>query len=566
MAKRTLIIDGDDHDHFFLSVEDGILRIGEHPERTEGVLSGMRISRIRCELEVDDGPDNISLEQTRTENHSESITPCEVRVGEIHQLGHAHFALQQAEELGTIETVSLSTEATVEMTSHIGESGSTATRSEPEPPTVSRNSQAKRLRVADGADVGRCFPLPESGSVSIGKNSKYSDIILHDLYVSRVHCTLEIDEGQIVVTHVEGDSGTLIDGQRIERAQILRPNSVLRVGNSHLLLEVGEAVTEHTESPSDDEAGYEVLDSAKAARTTNTPPATRSSDPLARLEGQLFGHYLLKTVLGTGHTGTVFRAMDEKSQQSVAVKVFPPNFPASAGELERFARATKSASQIHHPNLVAVLGAGKTGSHCWIAREYVDGECISKIIDRVHDGEKPSWTRTARVAYHLSEALECLHRHRAVHGNITPRNILVASADHATKLTDLGLSHALEDSQLAIAMRPKKLFAELPYLAPEQTEPGAFVDDLADLYAVGAVLYAMLTGRPPFSGKTPEEITEQIQHGRLLKPSQHYKKVSLAFEGIVLKLLSRHQEDRYQTAASLLADLTPLVDEHSISV
>jgi serine/threonine-protein kinase len=158
--------------------------------------------------------------------------------------------------------------------------------------------------------------------------------------------------------------------------------------------------------------------------------------------------------------------------------------------------------------------------------------------------------------------LDCLHRHRTVHGNITPRNVLIGREDHATKLTDLGLGPALAGSRLLVAVLEKKLLAELPYLAPEQAEPGAFVDDLADLYAVGAVAYALATGRPPVTGGSPEDVLDAVRNGRVVKPSAVYRKVPAAFEAVLLKLLAKAQEDRYPTPASLLEDLEPLVETH----
>src|SRR5262249_13191394 len=160
--------------------------------------------------------------------------------------------------------------------------------------------------------------------------------------------------------------------------------------------------------------------------------------------------------------------------QPVALKVFHARFPAAPAELERFARALRSVQPVRHPNLVTPLGAGRTGSHCWLAREFVDGESAADVIARVAGGDKPSWGRPARVVAHLARAADCLSGHRLIHGNITPRNVLIRKADHAAVLADLGLADALEGSELLESFREEKLLAELPYLAPEQAEAGAF--------------------------------------------------------------------------------------------
>jgi serine/threonine protein kinase len=154
--------------------------------------------------------------------------------------------------------------------------------------------------------------------------------------------------------------------------------------------------------------------------------------------------------------------------------------------------------------------------------------------------------------------LDDLHRHHLIHGNITPKNVLMRHSDHLTKLADLQVGKALAGSKMYATVAEKKAAAELPYLAPEQAEPGAFVDDSADLYAVGAVAYALATGRPPVTGRTPDEVREAVRAGRVTKPSGVYRKVPAAFEAILLKMLAHDQADRYPSPAALLEDLEPL--------
>ncbi|HYH69659.1 MAG TPA: protein kinase, partial [Urbifossiella sp.] len=199
-------------------------------------------------------------------------------------------------------------------------------------------------------------------------------------------------------------------------------------------------------------------------------------------------------------------------------------------------------------------------------REFVDGESAADVVARVAGGDKPSWSRAARVVVHLARALHGLAEHRLIHGNITPRNVLIRKADHAALLTDLGLADALAGSRLQESFREAKLLAELPYLAPEQSEPGAFVDESADLYAVGAVAYALILGRPPVGGTSAAEIVANAHAGRVTRPGLSYKKVPAAFDAVVMKLLACHQEDRYSNAAELLADLAPIAEAHDIKV
>src|SRR5262249_39105575 len=159
------------------------------------------------------------------------------------------------------------------------------------------------------------------------------------------------------------------------------------------------------------------------------------------------------------------RAEDTKTGATVTLKILAPEFPAANEELTQFARALKTAPQLHHPHLVTLHGAGKTGALCWIAREYIEGDSAAVHIQRVSDGAKFSWNRAARVAIHLARALSFLHRHKVYHGNITPVNVLLRTEDKQTKLADLMLLQALDGSQLQQSYLETKLQAELAYLA-----------------------------------------------------------------------------------------------------
>src|SRR5262249_55414706 len=142
--------------------------------------------------------------------------------------------------------------------------------------------------------------------------------------------------------------------------------------------------------------------------------------------------------------------------------------------------------------------------------------------------------------------------------------ILVRSSDRVTKLAELMLSRALEGSRLQKAILGKKLLAELPYMAPEQTDPHAPVAPRADLYALGVVLYAPHRAAPPFVAASPREVVKQIREGRIMKPSKYQQGIPAAFEAAVLKLMARRPEDRFQTAAEMLGVVELIAQEHDV--
>jgi pSer/pThr/pTyr-binding forkhead associated (FHA) protein len=576
MPKRTLVIDGADRGHFFLCVEGTTLSIGDSPRHTEMVLRNLHIARVRCEVEVEDDLVVAGNPATLTSRR-------ELRPGEDLRIGHSYLRFVKA-----------AGEETAAAPPRVPAAGPEPADPAPSLPPVARSRPAadaptapglKQLVVFDGADRGRAFRLPAAGSVTLGKSARHVDIHLNDLYVSRVHCVIEVREGRAYVTHSEGARETLIQGTQVTSEQELPLGGVLRVGNSHLRLETVsegsspseeadtvEVVEEEFEVVEEVEEEIEVVEEAELTATRVESSAVEEAGPSAQpprerllhLEGEVLGQYRIGPLLGRGHSGPVFRAAHLTTNLVVSLKVLSPDFPATGGELQRFVQAQKINSQVHHTNLVTVCGAGRSGPYCWIAREYVEGESAARLVQRCQERGRFPWTLAARVALHLGKAAACLHRHRLVHRNITPRNILIRKEDKTARLADLMLAQSLEGSQLQQAVQEKKRLAELPWMAPEQVDRSAFVDHLADLYAVGAVVYTLLTGQPPFTADSPAETIALIRGAKVVRPTAYQDEIPDSFEGVVLKLLARRQEDRYQSAVELLADLEAIAREHEI--
>ena len=413
-----------------------------------------------------------------------------------------------------------------------------------------------RLLVIDGADQGRVFPLAPEGTTLIGRPPD-ADITLNDLYVKRAHCRLEIAGDEVVVLDLTESGGTLVNGQPVGQ-QELHVGDVLRVGNSHLRLEEDDG------SRPEEEEEHEAEEPAAEKKPRGLPllPAERLHD----LSGRSLGHFDIAEVLGRGHCGTVFRATDRRDGHEVALKVFPIDFPKSDAEMQRFARVLKELLPLRYQHLVVVLAAGKSGPYCWVAREYVAGKSAAQAAGRAGAGGKVNWKEALRIAAHVARALEFVHRRHGPHGNVTPANVLIRDEDKVVKLADLMLAEALEGSALYAARLEGKLLAELPYLAPEQIDPEAPVDALADLYGLGAVVYARLTGRPPFQGPTPEETLALIREAPLARPRQHHAYIPSDFEASVVRLLSRRPEDRYPTPRALLTDLEAIAAREGVTL
>jgi hypothetical protein len=430
----------------------------------------------------------------------------------------------------------------------------------PPPPREPASGEhlVRRLKVIDGADQGHSFLVPDEGIVSVGSSSKHAEICLHDLYVSRVHCQLQAEDDHLLVTSLDASRPTYVNGAQIHQ-QSLVPGDVLRVGNSYLRLELEVA------------AELMAVPRARPGSSASVPaPAKATRLPLNRLgelAGQMVGHFQLEKVVGAGHFGVVFRARDLKGEQDVALKVFAPEFPANDIEMQHFVLVMRTAVPLRHAGLVGIHGAGKSGAYCWLSRELVHGVSLAQML---HPSGKSregiDWRLALRVAVHIGQALEVIHQNHLMHGNVTPQNILLEGKEGQAKLNDLLMGRAFENTVLGLAVKEAKFQADLPYLAPEQTEAGAFVDNLCDVYSLGVVVYALMTGRLPFRAKTTEELLQQIREEIPAKPKKFERSIPTRFQEIVLKMLAKRQEDRYATPGELLADLDEIVKQRDVAV
>ncbi len=434
--------------------------------------------------------------------------------------------------------------------------------------------QKRRLLAIAGPEDGRGFPLPESGVVAIGKDAKKADIILRGMDVERLHCTLKIDGPRIEVVD-EGSLTTQVNGRRVSRHE-LKAGDVLRIGPHQLRLEaVGwdeefptPGIPKRTSPLEDVEEEGDKLRPLPPLPADASEPAKAlyaQLEQLPELAGETLGHYKLQECLGRGFAGVVFRAVHATTEQEAALKVLAPPFPDGPAELQQFTTVIKALLPLRHPKIVAVLAAGKNAPYTWVAREYVQGESLARAIRRRvldHDSD-PEFG--IRVALDIAEALDFARQHRLRHGAINPATILLTEGDRIAKLADLGLVAALDGSHLVQAMQEIRTANEVVYLAPEQVTPGAFVDESADLYALGAVFYTALAGKPPVTGQNTADLMDTIRSGvRPPRLSELNPEVDDDLERVVLKLMARLPEDRYQSPAELLSELRPIAEEWDI--
>jgi serine/threonine protein kinase len=291
---------------------------------------------------------------------------------------------------------------------------------------------------------------------------------------------------------------------------------------------------------------------------TPAPVATFAALPaerLGELAGQTFWNYRLGEPLARGQSGLVFRGTDSRNGQAVALKVLWPRLAERDEEEQRIFRATRTMYTLRHPHIITLYQAGKSGPYLWFAMALIEGESLTQVIDRIGVAGMLDWRYALRVALHLGEALKFAHERHIIHRNIAPQNVMVRSSDKCTLLGDLVLAKALEGALAQQITRPGEVLGDVRYMSPERLAGVEPVDERSDIYSLGAMLYALLTGRPPFAGSSIIETIRLVQTAAPVPPKKHQMAISDLFEGVVLKMLAKRPEQRYPSAAELLKEL-----------
>ncbi|HJT77722.1 MAG TPA: FHA domain-containing serine/threonine-protein kinase [Gemmataceae bacterium] len=387
-----------------------------------------------------------------------------------------------------------------------------------------------------GPDKGKAFTLHPGPNLMLGRSAQ-AEYRLNDPRVSRTHCQVLREGDQVTVIDNNSSSGVLVNGAKVKQ-HVLKLGDVVQVGDTQLHLRVGDLP----------------LDVALAAGPARAE-AAKPVDKLSALSGQKLAHYDIGPVIGQGHSGVVFHANDLNDNRPVALKVLLPEFSRDEEEMQRFIRAMKTMMPLRHPNLVTLYGAGKTGPYCWVAMEYLAGENLQQVIQRIGVAGMLDWRHAFKVAVHVGRALAYAHDNQIIHRNVTPTNIILEATTKTAKLGDLMLAKALEGSLAQQITRPGEIVGDVAYMSPERTRGTTDVDGRSDLYGLGATVYALLTGRPPFEGSSLVEKITRIRQTQPEKPTKYQMSIPSRFEGAVLKLLEKRPEDRFQTAADLVKEL-----------
>jgi serine/threonine protein kinase len=260
--------------------------------------------------------------------------------------------------------------------------------------------------------------------------------------------------------------------------------------------------------------------------------------------GCLLGSYELRSLLGRGAMGVVFKAFEPSLHRFVAIKMLAPELAASPGARQRFAREARVAASIQNENVVGIYAVRESGGISYLAMEYVDGSCLET---RVQEHGPMPVLLLAATARQIAAGLAAAHARNIVHRDIKPANILIEAETGRAKLTDFGLARVADDAKMTA---DGALIGTPFYMAPEVIM-GHPATPLSDLFSLGGVLYLMATGQVPFPGQSVAAVFNAVSSATPVPPRQLRSSLPEWLDEVILRLLQKNPGDRFPTAASV---------------
>jgi tRNA A-37 threonylcarbamoyl transferase component Bud32/tetratricopeptide (TPR) repeat protein len=301
------------------------------------------------------------------------------------------------------------------------------------------------------------------------------------------------------------------------------------------------------------EPSVETLEQSQSAMTLapnpDAAPILMPNQPTGIQTGASFGDYQVIETIAKGGMGIVFKARQRKLNRIVAIKMILAGQFADRADVERFYTEAEAAAALSHPNIVRIYEIGEVQGQHFFSMEYIEGHSLADLVR-----ENPlAPRRAAEVVRTIAETMQFAHEKGIVHRDLKPSNVLV-DAQQRPLITDFGLAkHQENESQLTVS---GAVIGTPSYMPPEQAEgKGSLIGPRSDLYSLGAILYELVTGRPPFRAASPFETIRQVIQDEPLSPRLVNPGVPMDLETICLKCLQKDPARRYATSQDLADEL-----------
>lgn len=299
-----------------------------------------------------------------------------------------------------------------------------------------------------------------------------------------------------------------------------------------------------------------LLGDIEVTQAASYEPAAATALHQTIADPYLIDGYELLEQIGAGGMGLVYRARQLAADRTVALKLIRSDRLSSADPalreevLERFRTEAQATAKLEHPNVVGIYDVNTSDPDCpWFSMQYVEGQTLNELLQ---DGPL-SCRQSAEFCVQIVRGIAAAHGQQILHRDMKPQNVFVRAADRQLLVGDFGLAKlAVDDSQQTT---DDAILGTPAYMSPEQVRDSAGVAEATDIWAVGATLYRMLTGRPPFQGATPMDTLRQVLDHEVTPPAKLNPQVDRDLDTICLKCLQKQPAQRYATADELLKDL-----------